>query len=286
MSENGQLVKYQAEAPIKSVGTLKALLHSAEGRIAEIMPKHISPDRLLKLALVAANQNPKILNCTQESVIQAVMRSAELGLDCSGTLGEAYLVPYGRSLQFIPGYRGLVKLARQSGEVKRVEAQVVHENDHFEYRQGTELVVDYRPCYSGEPGPAIGAYALIQMADGTCQADYMRRDEIEKVKGVSKAASNGPWRDWEEEMWKKTVLRRLMKLAPLSSEKYQKIIEYDNDGYDLQAVKNRVSETEDLNRRLGLAEPEEAPEEPAEAPQEGDPSQLTDEEKAEYGIEE
>lgn len=282
MTTNGQLQKYEPKAPIKSVGTLKALLHSAEGRIAEIIPKHIDADRLLKLALVAANQNPRILNCSQESVIQAVMRSAELGLDCSGTLGEAYLVPYGNTLQFLPGYRGLVKLARQSGEVKRVEAQVVHENDHFVYRQGTELVVDYRPCYSGDPGPAIGAYALIQFKDGACQAEYMRRDEIEKVRAVSKAANNGPWKDWEEEMWKKTVLRRLMKTAPLSSERYAKVIEYDNEGFDLQAVKNRVSETEDLNRRLGLTEMDEGQ---SDATEQADPSELTDEERAEYGIE-
>lgn len=295
MSENGQtngaIARYEPQQQVGSIGLLRGLLTSNEGRIAEVMPRHVDSHRLLKLFLIAVNKQPKILECTQESVIQTIMDAAQLGLDISGRLGEAWPVPYfnkrkrAYECQLIVGYQGLIKLARQSGEVRRVEAEVVRENDHFVYRKGTQMTIEFEPVLSGERGDVIGAYALVEFTNGGVQTDWMSEADIQRIKQRSKASDSGPWVTDEDEMRRKTVWRRLSKYTPLSSEQYARAIEVSDREFDFSAVKNRVSETEDLNRRLGLAEPEEAPEEPAEAPQEGDPSQLTDEERAEYGIE-
>ena len=147
--------------------TFRDLLTSDKMRMAltEVLPAHMTADRMVKMALVAANRQPELLKCSQTSVMEAIMRSGELGLDCSGTLGEAYLIPFGNQAQFIPGYRGLCKLARQSGDVKRIEAEVVCENDKFVYVKGTAPNLLFAPVIHGERGKARGAYALFEMAD-------------------------------------------------------------------------------------------------------------------------
>lgn len=268
MSENG-VVKYDPKSPIRSPKTAKQLLGRFEQQIAQILPRHMTPDRMLKLVLVAVNRTPKLLQCSQESVIESVMRSAELGLDCSGTLGEAYLVPYGKTCQFIPGYKGLVKLARQSGELSRIEAEVVHEHDDFDYQKGSDFKLTFRPNFRGDRGDPIGAYALIEFKDGGMQADFMTTSEIEAIRNNSPGKNSGPWKDHWDEMARKTVWRRLSKWAPLSYDLLNKAIEYSDEefarpSYTQSYIDHETGE--DINDALGL----------------GEPSELTEEEKAEY----
>lgn len=247
------VIRYEPKKPVGNVGTLRALLTQSEQTIREVLPKHMDADRLTKLMLLAATKTPKLLQCTQESIYQAVMTSAELGLDISGTMGEAYILPYGNVATFQLGYKGMVKLARNSGEIARIEAEVVYSNDKFEYRKGTVPLIDFRPSLTGSRGEPVGAYALIQYQSGGVETDFMGLDEIEKVRRVSKAGNSGPWKDWWDEMAKKTVLRRLLKTATLSSEKVARAVEADNAGYDLKRV-SVTAEATDLNRSLGLIE--------------------------------
>lgn len=270
--ENGQaLVAYEPKKAISSPKTAKALLGRFQGQIAQILPRHMTPERMLKLVLVAVNRTPKLLKCTQESVIESVMRSAELGLDCSGTLGEAYLVPYGNTCQFIPGYKGLVKLARQSGELSRIEAEVVHEHDDFDYQKGSDFKLVFRPNFRGDRGEPIGAYALIEFKDGGMQSDFMTVAEIEAVRQKSPGRNSGPWKDHWDEMARKTVWRRLSKWAPLSYDLLNRAIEYSDEEFARPAYTQSYVDhemEEDINEAIGLA----------------DPSELTDEEKEEYGL--
>src|SRR5690606_27429219 len=116
-----------------------------------------------------------------------------------------------KQCQLVIGYRGLAKLARQSGEIKRIEAEVVYEKDKFVYRKGSTFELDYYPCLEADRGAAVGAYALVQFKDGGIQAEFMPVSEIEKIRARSKAAWDrngnpvGPWKDDWAEMARKTV---------------------------------------------------------------------------------
>ena len=251
-----EVVKYEPKKPVQSVGILKSLLASARTQIADALPKHLDADRMIKLALIATQKNPALLRCTQESILMAMMTSAELGVDISGTLGEAYLIPYGQTCQFILGYKGMAKLARQSGDVSRLEAEVVYRNDHFRQMKGTTPILEFAPCTDGERGNPVGAYALVQYVSGGIETDYMSVTEIEKVRAVSKAGRSGPWVDWWDEMAKKTVMRRLLKTSPMSSDKWSRVIQADNDGHTFKQA-GPTQEVADLNERLSLSDPTE-----------------------------
>lgn len=264
MSNNG-VVKYNAEAKVQSMGNLSGLLKARQDYISRIAPRYLNAEKLLKLVLVAANKNPKILECTQESVVSAVITAAELGLDVSGNTGEGYLVPYFNKrakryeCQFIPGYKGLSKLAYQTGEVRRIEAEVVYENDQFDFEKGLNQKLRHVPNVHGDRGEPIGAWALVERINGGINFDFMPTKQIRQVQSMSQMGDSGPWKAWPDEMWKKTVWRRLSKWTQLSSEKYQKALELSDQEYDLSKA-TPDTETDDLNARLELTEPDEIPE--------------------------
>jgi recombination protein RecT len=198
--------------------TIKDLLERSKNSIAAVMPKHLTPDRLLKVALSATARTPALLACTPQSILLAVMQSAELGLEVGGLLGEAYFVPFKDKVQLIVGYRGLIKLARNSGQLKTIEARAVHANDAFEIEFGLENKLVHKPCLAGDPGDTVCVYAIARYKDDAYQVEVMTRAEIDAIRKRSQASDNGPWVSDFDEMAKKTVLRRLLKTGPLSPE--------------------------------------------------------------------
>lgn len=211
---------------------LKALLSSdkVKSALKEVLPKHVTADRLVKVVLSCAARTPKILECDQTSVLRAVMQSAELGLEIGGLLGEAYLVPFKRKwkdgsgrgreqqeAQCIIGYQGLMKLARQSGEVASIYANVVYENDRHEVDKGNNIVKHW-PELRGEPGEALFVYAVAILKSGERVLEVMTRRQVNNIRAKSKASDNGPWVTDTDEMWRKTALRRLCKYVPRSAE--------------------------------------------------------------------
>ncbi len=204
--------------------TLKDLLTRAAPALAQVAPKHLTADRLVKIALSATSRNPDLLACSPASVLRAVMQGAEMGLEVGGMLGEAYLVPFKNKhtkaieATFIPGYRGLLKLARNSGLLKTVEAHVVYEQDVFELEFGLTPRLVHKPCMKGERGAVVCAYAIAHFKDGGHQMDVMTVAELDAIKKRSQASDSGPWVTDEPEMQKKTVVRRLSKYLPLSPE--------------------------------------------------------------------
>ncbi len=150
------------------------------------------------------------------------MITAQLGLDPSGVLGSAYLVPFwnthkGRyEAQLIVGYRGLIDLARRSGDIVGVEAHVVREKDSWKYAWGVTPVLEHIRSLDADPGKPTAAYAVVRLRDGPPLIDIMSYAEIEAIRKRSRAAGQGPWvTDWDE-MAKKTVTRRALKYAPMS----------------------------------------------------------------------
>lgn len=193
-------------------------LTEKRGAIAGRLPAHLNPDRLIKIAITAAAKNPKILDCDRESIMLSVMQAAELGLEPGGALGEGYLVPYGRTCQFIPGYRGLISLARRSGQIVSIEAHEVYEQDEFTVEFGLDPKLIHRPTLKSERGDVVAFYAVARIVGGGVQYDYMTRADVDAIRKRSRAGSSGPWVTDYNEMGKKTVIRRLFKTLPVSVE--------------------------------------------------------------------
>lgn len=192
------------------------LIESQKAEIARALPKHMDADRLARIAITVIKQTPALGNCEPLSLIGALMTASQLGLE-PGPLGESYLVPFGRQVTFIPGYRGLIKLAWQSGQLETINAHVVYENDEFDYQFGLDATLTHKPA-RGERGTPTEVYAVVKFKDGGHAFEVMSVNDVEKIRSRSRAAKNGPWvSDWDA-MAKKTVIKQLMKFVPLSPE--------------------------------------------------------------------
>ncbi len=207
----------QATAPTKDN---RALVGSEGFRheIEKAAPKHIDAKRMQRIALTAITKNGDLLKCDQRSFAVAVLQAAELGLEPSGALGHAYLVPYGRECQLIISYKGMIALARRSGEILSIEARAVYERDTFSVRYGIDATVEHVPYLDGDPGKLKFVYAVAKLRDGGVQIDVMNRTQIDAIRTRSRAGQKGPWVTDYDEMAKKTVLRRLFKMLPVSVE--------------------------------------------------------------------
>lgn len=182
--------------------------------IAESMPKHLKPERFISVALAALTKTPKLLDVTQESIFSAFRMLSSLGLEPDGR--RAHLIPFGKEVQVIIDYKGLVELIYRSGEVTKLHADVVCENDIFDYNLGEiqRHVIDFK-SREGR-GEAYCVYALAVMKSGVTKCEVMSIPDVENVRKRSRSADKGPWvTDWAE-MAKKTVFRRLSKWLPLS----------------------------------------------------------------------
>lgn len=205
-------------------GAFRTILESDgfQKSLAAALPRHISPGRMLRVVLAAFQSNSDILNCTPESVLLSILQAAACGLEPDGgPLGQAYLVPFKGKCQFIPGYRGLVKLARNSGEVADVWAEVVYEKDTFEYELGlNQKLIHKRDDKSDDPGPLVFVYAVARFRDGEKRFVVLNRRQVRAIKNASPSAGSdySPWKKWEAAMWQKTAVRQLAKLLPLSVE--------------------------------------------------------------------
>ncbi len=228
----------------QKVNDVRGLLEKAKGQIALALPKHMNPDRLLRITLSSCNRNPKLFDCDRMSLIAAVMQSAALGLEPDGALGEAYLIPYGSQVQFQAGYKGLMKLARNSGMVGAIGGNVVRKRDVFDYEEGPEGKLHHVPFKPTVPddaddlalreggesmatiaGPMTHAYAWARLKDGTIQKAVMTRAQVLAIRARSqawgyyvKSKKECPWVTDPEPMWIKTAIKRLMKLCPQSAE--------------------------------------------------------------------
>lgn len=225
-TQQGEIVPYQ-----KRVADFRGLLQALKPQLEMALPRHVKADRLARVVLTSVQKVPDLLDCTRESLLGCIMTAAQLGLEPDGTLGHAYLIPFNdrragvKICTLIIGYKGLLKLARQSGEISSISAHVVRAGDKFSFRFGLQEKLQHTPQAppadaeaTWKPGPVIAVYAVAVLKDGTRQFDVMYRYEVEAIRARSKSGNNGPWvTDWDE-MAKKTVLRRLSKLLPASVE--------------------------------------------------------------------
>ena len=186
-------------------------------QIAVALPKHMTADRMIRIALTELRKTPKLMECDDKSLFGAIVQCSQLGLEPGNSLGHAYLIPYGRECTLIIGYKGLIELARRSGQIVSISAREVHEKDKFVIKYGLNEVLEHEPNFV-DRGKVIGFYAIAQLKDGGHQFEYMTLDDIEKVRESSKSSKGAmsPWVNYYNEMGKKTVVRRLFKYLPVS----------------------------------------------------------------------
>ena len=198
-------------------------------QLAAALPKFLDTDHFVRSAITEFRLNPALAECSVPSVLGYFMQAAACGLEPASMLGQCYAVPFNnkktgmKEAQFICGYRGMLSIARRSGEIASVVAEIVHEKDVFELEYGLEPKLTHKPYIDGDPGAMRGAYCVVRFkGDGVEPLiKYMPKSEIDKHRNRSKASSYGPWVTDYDEMAKKTVFRSVFKWLPISIEQIQ-----------------------------------------------------------------
>ena len=220
-------IQNQVATTNNSKKSMQQYIKSMEGEIKKALPSVITPERFTRMVISAISVTPKLASCTPQSFLGAMMNAAQLGLEPNTPLGQAYLIPYGNSVQFQIGYKGLIDLAYRSGEVELVQAHIVYENDDFECEFGLEPKLVHKPADKNR-GEAVKVYAMFKTKSGGYGFEVMSMDEVkkhaEKFSQTAKASSS-PWKTNFEEMAKKTVLKKCLKYAPMKSDFVKAVVQ-------------------------------------------------------------
>jgi recombination protein RecT len=230
----------------KSADLVK-VMDQFKDQIEMALPKHMTAERMMRLAMTAYNRTPDLAQCTGYSIMGAIVQASILGLECDGMSGEAYLIPYyngktkSMQCQMQAGYRGLVKLARQSGEFTTIDSQPVYVGDVFEFEKGSTTWLKHKRDPTKPRGEVYGFWAGYNLKDGGFNFEYMHKTEIEAhrdkysksayvLKYDEKAGKKVPlmkdgkpvladmWQNDSGWMYRKTPLIQVLKLAPKSIE--------------------------------------------------------------------
>lgn len=231
--------------------SVMGLLEQMKGEIARCLPKHLTPERMARIAMTELRKTPKLQECDPLSFIAAIMQASQLGLE-PGILGSCYLIPFNNNqtgkveCTFMPGYRGFLDLARRSGQIVSLVARAVYSNDEFSYEFGLKEDLTHKPAMN-DRGELVAVYAVALLKDGGHQFDVMSKKDVDIIKNQSKSKNNGPWVTHYEEMAKKTVLRKLFKWLPCSVE-MQKAVSLDElQEAGMQNIKASASEEFDID---------------------------------------
>jgi recombination protein RecT len=297
-----------AEKALTTPQRVSNLLTTNQKTIEMCIPQGFNMNRMHRTVINAISTTPKLMECTPASLFLASVKGFSMGLEPNGALNDGYLVPFWnkdkgcREAKFMPSYMGMIRMARRSGEIVDVYAGVVREGDHFEEFSGVKRGFEHKPkSFSKEP--VIGFYAAFNTSKGGFDYETMSLEDVERIRNRSKSKDSGPWVTDFNEMGKKTVLKRLLKRAPMSVEERTMVaratqadhqaamgeeqtfndvegLKIPDEDKDVQANReaNAKSQQEDLAERMqkkkedaGIAEAEEAEHEPVEPEPPADP---------------
>lgn len=223
----------QVQAPVQNhapqgANNVRALLVKYREEIIKALPKHMNADRLGRIAMTEMRKNPKLLNSTAESLFGAIIQCAQLGLEPGGALGHIYLVPYSGNIQVQVGYKGMIELGHRSGYLNTIYASAVYEVDEFSVVLGTTPSITHVPVLKpeSEKGNITFFYAVADTKGGK-QFAYMSMEDVCRIRDGGRF-KNPIWEKHFVEMAKKTVIRRLFKMLPMSSERCERALELDN----------------------------------------------------------
>lgn len=195
---------------------------AVKAQIANALPKHMTADRMARIAMTELRRVPALQKCDPMSFLGAVMQASQLGLEPGGALGHVYLIPFGKEVQVIVGYRGMIDIARRSGQIVSIEARAVYDGDRFDCVLGLDSNIEHVPDWQNvnrtDPAKLRFVYAVAKLKDGGMQFDIMSRAEVDAIRKRSKSNGNGPWVTDYAAMALKSVVRRLFKFLPVSIE--------------------------------------------------------------------
>jgi recombination protein RecT len=215
-----------APAPAQTTGkepakkdAIMTMLSNNWPTIKNVIPRHLTPERMARIAYTAISTSPALASCHPMSLANAVIEASMLGLEIGGPLGMAHLLPFGGKATLVIGYKGFMDLAYRSGIVSNFSAQPVYENDFFEYAYGLHPKLEHRPA-EGDRGKLRYAYAVAHYKGGGYDFEVVTPADIVATKKRSSGAkkNDSPWNqaDLEWTMWVKTAIRRLAKRIPQS----------------------------------------------------------------------
>jgi len=234
--------------------TIKGYLNSPKvlEKIKECAGQFMGPEEMTRAVLMAVSRQPKLLECTPDSFLRCCMDAAELKIRIGGVQGRGYLVPrYNKKIGameacFDPGWRGLTDIARRTGQILSIAAHVVFEADKFEVEFGLHEDIRHIPCLEANRGKIVAAYAIAKLRDGATQVEVLTKEDLNRIRAVS-TSNSGPWFDWEDEMSRKSAIKRLCKYLPYSVELEKAIVRSNRvDGIDLDTVGEVIDEEESL----------------------------------------
>lgn len=194
---------------------VKAWLSGPEFKAAlkSALPMHLTPDRFVRIALTTMMKTPKLSECTQASLFKVLLDCSSLGLEPDGR--RAHIIPYNNEATLIIDYKGLIELAKRSGEVAMWRAETVCENDQFSWDNG---IVTHKVDWLKPRGKVLAVYSHVKNKDGIDEYEVLTLDDVNHARQKSKAKNNGPWVTDFNEMAKKTAIRRHSKKLTLSPE--------------------------------------------------------------------
>lgn len=194
------------------------LIRKYEQPILDVLPDHIKPERAMRVLQTACTRIPKLLDCSQSSLLTSMVTAAEFDLEPNTPLGQCYIIPYGNQASFQMGYQGMIELAYRTTVVTAIRASDVRKNDTFDFSEGTTTNIHHTFGFD-DRGPVIGYYAVVEMKDGTNHVSVMSKsDALAHGKQYSKAFAyaNSGWQTAPDAMCKKTCIIQALKYAPKS----------------------------------------------------------------------
>jgi recombination protein RecT len=236
------------EAQRARPATIKDLLKGDDLKraIAAALPKHMSPDRFIRVALTATMRNPDLLACTQTSFFRCLLDLSAYGLEPDGR--RAHLIPFKNNktrvleCTLIIDYKGLADLVRRSGDVSYIHADSVFIEDVFDFSYGSGAFLKHKPALRERTGQPVAFYSFVLLKDGSEDFLVMSKSDVDKIRKRSRAADAGPWVTDYDEMAKKTVFRRHSKWLPLSPE-VRSATEYEDPTLDVDGALNVLGTT-------------------------------------------
>jgi len=235
------------------VSEIRTELERMQPQFAAALPPQITPARFVRVAMTAVQRDPSLLQADRKSLFAACMLAAQDGLLPDGR--EAALVIFGGKVQYLPMVGGVLKKIRQSGELLSIAAHVVYERDTFGYALGDEEHISHVPYLDGERGNPRLVYAIAKTRDGGIYREVMTVAEVEQVRAVSRAKGTGPWVQWWGEMARKTVIRRLAKRLPMSTDA-EDMLHHDEELADYVPPSSAAAQLSERLRHQPLLEDE------------------------------
>lgn len=277
------MTKKDAVATKEDAMRTKLMKPEFQTRITDVCVASTTAGAFTKMVLLQLYKNPKLAECTFESMAASCLDAAGQGIEIDGI--HAYLLPYKNKKKdgileanLSIDFKGYIRKALQTGALKTWDAYIVHNNDVFTYING---VPHHEVNFKEDRGEAFMVFSKATLPDGECSYETMTKEDVMKVKAASPAGDKGPWKTWEHEMWKKSVIRRHRKKLDLGKE-FDALAAIDSDTIDINADVSLDPVATAPKRKSDAERPQEAAEDVK--PPEGKVEPTPEQEKAKEEI--